>query len=449
LTAGINTPKESAAFTREEMAMSRLSLCTLAGATACLWVASVAWGQEVKELRIGYQPNPIQDASIAMMETWGAKHGVKIIKIPNSYGVYVEKMTASLTSGSDQYDVIWHNDDWGQLWAHLLEPTDDIDGLKYADKWGMSPIIFNNARGHNTVVPMGHTFGVFYYRTDLIKEEEVPKTWDDIVRIAKKLQADGKVKFGYVGGMSMNNTWFSWLWSMWTNNCDVLMPIYERDNKVLAQNGWKSALTEPCMRQSADFWWDALNTHKISPRGMPAYDRNEANAVFMAGDAAFTVADSVYWATFNDPAKSKVAGKVNITYFPLGPNRKEHFAWNDIWGWAIPKSISAERKKVAKQMLSDMMLDEQGQLNLWKATGAPPPNKELWDKIAQNDPFMRQLKKVSLDVPGKVRGAYYFEKWPAVHKAFSDAVIKAVTGKREDITKALAEGAPLVSNAAK
>src|SRR6516162_11810774 len=93
-------------------------------------------GAQVKELRIGYQPNPIQDASIAIFDKWGAKHGVKIVKVPNSYGVYVEKMTASLTSGSDQYDVIWHNDDWGQLWAHLLEPTDDIPGLKYADKWG-------------------------------------------------------------------------------------------------------------------------------------------------------------------------------------------------------------------------------------------------------------------------------------------------------------------------
>jgi len=114
--------------------MSKLGRSALAVAAASLWMAGGAPAQEVKELRIGYQPNPIQDASIAMMETWGTKHGVKIVKIPNSYGVYVEKMTASLTSGSDQYDVIWHNDDWGQLWAHLLEPTDDIDGLKYADK---------------------------------------------------------------------------------------------------------------------------------------------------------------------------------------------------------------------------------------------------------------------------------------------------------------------------
>ena len=402
-----------------------------------------------KELKIGYQPNPIQDASIAMMEKWGAKNGVKIVKVPNSYGVYVEKMTASLTSNSDQYDVIWHNDDWGQLWAHLLEPVDDVAGLKHADKWGMDPIIFNNKQGKPTTVPMGHTFGVFFYRTDLVKESELPKTWADMVTISKRLQAEGKVKFGYVGGMSMNNTWFSWFWTMWTNNCDVLAPKFERDNAVLAKNGWKSMLTDKCMQQVVEFWWDAINTYKISPRGMPAYDRNEANAVFTAGDAAFTVGDSVYWGQFNDPAKSKVAGKVNIGYFPLGPNRKELFAWNDIWGWSIPLSIPAERKKLAKQMLSDMMTDEAGQIELWKKTGAPPPNKELWDKIAKDDAFMRQLKKVSLDIPGKNHAAYYFEKWPGVHKAFSDAVIKAVTGKREDIAKALAEGAPLVSAAAK
>jgi ABC-type glycerol-3-phosphate transport system substrate-binding protein len=418
-------------------------------AVAASLLVSSAGAQAQQELKIGYQPNPIQDASIAMMEKWGARHNVKITKVPNAYGVYVEKMTASLTSGSDQYDVIWHNDDWGPLWAHLLEPTDDVPGLKLADPWGMDPIIWNNAQGKPTAVPMGHTFGVFFYRTDLLKESELPRTWADMVTVSKRLQAEGKVKFGFVGGMAMNHTWFSWFWSTWANNCDVFMPLKERSNAVLAQNGWKSALDQPCMRQVVEFWWDAINTHKISPRGMPTYDRNEANAIFTAGDAAFTVGDSVYWAAFNDPAKSRVAGKIGIGYFPLGPNRKEPFAWNDIWAWAIPKAIPAERKALAKRMLSDMMSDEAGQIELWKKTGAPPPNMALWDTIAKTDPFMQQLKKVSLDVPGKVHAAYYFEKWPAAHKAFSDAVTKAVTGKREDIPKALAEGAALVSAAAK
>ena len=419
--------------------MASLSLCLLAGGAQA----------QQKELRVGYQPNPLQNASLDMMDRWGAKNGVKIVKVPNSYGVYVEKMTASLTSGSDQFDIIWHNDDWGPLWAHLLEPMHDVAGLKYVDPWGVEPFIFDNAQGQTTVVPMAHTFPVFFYRTDLVKESEVPKTWDELVKTSKKLQAQDKVKFGYVGGMSMNNSWFTWLWSMWTNNCDVLLPARERDNAKLAKNGWKSGMNEPCMRQVAEFWWDAVHVHKISPAGMPSYDRNEANAVFTSGNAAFTVADSAHWIAFNDPAKSKIAGKIGVAYLPSGPNRTEPITSNDVWGWAIPKAIPAERKALAKKMLSEMMLDEAGQVALWEKTGAPPPNRELWDKIAQKDSFMRQVKKYSLDVPTKVHGAYYFEKWPAVHKAFSDAVIKSITGKREDIGKALAEGAPLVHEAAK
>src|SRR5437016_14306711 len=165
-------------------------------ATAALVAATGGAAAQVKELRIGYQPSPIQDASIAMFEAWGAKNGVKIVKVPNSYGVYVEKMTASLTSNSDQYDVIWHNDDWGQLWKKLLEPMDDIPSLKLADKWGMDPIIFNNDEGKTTVVPLGHTFGAFFYRTDLVKESEVPKTRAELVTASKKLQEAKKAKFG-------------------------------------------------------------------------------------------------------------------------------------------------------------------------------------------------------------------------------------------------------------
>ena len=33
---------------------------------------------------------------------------------------------------------------------------------------------------------------------------------------------------------------------------------------------------------------------------------------------------------------------------------------------------------------------------------------------------MKLLKEAALDSPDKVRGAYYFPQWPAVHKAFND-----------------------------
>ena len=77
--------------------------------------------------------NPIQDASLDMMEKWAKANNVKLTRVPMAYSVFMEKVTATLTSGADQFDLIWHNDDWGQLWKKWVEPTDDIKGIDTAD----------------------------------------------------------------------------------------------------------------------------------------------------------------------------------------------------------------------------------------------------------------------------------------------------------------------------
>src|SRR5205814_6133702 len=89
-------------------AMRHLAKWVMAASAALLAAAGAADAQ-VPELRIGYQPRPPQDAAVAMFETRGAKNGVKIVQVPNSYGVDVEKMTASLTANSDPYHGLWHH----------------------------------------------------------------------------------------------------------------------------------------------------------------------------------------------------------------------------------------------------------------------------------------------------------------------------------------------------
>src|SRR5262245_47062663 len=160
---------------------------------------------------------------------------------------------------------------------------------------------------------------------------------------------------------------------------------------------------------------------------MTAYCRNEANAIFMAGDAAITAADSTFWGEFNDKNKSRVAGKVAFARFPVGPGRKTPIAWNDIWGWAIPKSVSAEREALAKKILGEFLTDIEGQIQMWNETGGPPPNLKAWDRLAATDPVFQSLKHAVFDLE-HVHAAYYFANWPKVHKAYSDVVIKAMTG---------------------
>jgi multiple sugar transport system substrate-binding protein len=417
--------------------MSRRSL--VAGASAisagAVFSPSVLRAQAL-ELKIGYMRHPVQESSAKMFDDFGMKNNIKITKIPMAYEVFMEKVTTNLVNGGDQFDIIWHNDDWGQLWKKWLEPTDDLSGMANVYKPTVD-IAFLNDDKKPTVVPMVHTFGVFMYRTDLISPDQLPKTWDDMVAIGKRLQAEGKVKWGYVGSMAMNHSWFTWFWSCWANNCDILAPAYERDSAKLAAGGWTPMLADPKHRQVVEFWWDTMNTHKISPPGMLAYTRNDANAIFQAGDAAFCVADLTLFGLFNDPAKSRAAGKIGIAPLPLGPSRSEPVAWNDIWGWAIPKGVPADRKNAAKRLLNGMLNDDAGQTRLWKETGGPPPNVKLWEEIAKADPLFKRCKEVVFDVKQVIAGGYYTPQWPAAHKAYSDAVVEAVKGPRNAIPDVL------------
>lgn len=398
------------------------------------------------EIKIAYIKHPIQTKSVEQLEKWANANGVKLVKFEMTYPVYMQKVTASLVSGGDQFDIIWHNDDWGQMWKKLVETTNDVPGM---DKVTESTLLsFYDDDGKITVVPMVHTINTFFYRKDLLSEKEVPKTWDELVKVGQRLQKEGKVKWGYVGGMAMNFTWHSFWWSMWSNGCDVFLPIYERKNAVLEKAGWKPALTEPCTLDYMNFWWDALNTNKISPPAMTSYTGDDALAVFMAGDAAFTVNDTNLLGTFNDPKRSQIVGKVGMAPWPMGPRMNKHVAYNDIWGWAIPKGASAEGKKVAKQMLGAILTDKEAQIDLWKATGGPPPNTDIWKILEKDDPIFAEEKRAVFDNVAGFHAAYYTAKWPAIHKAYSDVVVGALRGKREDIPKALEAGMAPVHDAA-
>jgi hypothetical protein len=95
-----------------------------------------------------------------------------------------------------------------------------------------------------------------------------------------------------------------------------------------------------------------------------------------------------------------------------------------------------------------MLLDFEGQVEMWNKTGGPPPNSALWEELEKNDEVFRQLKHAVFDQKHGTHAAYYFPNWPAVHKAYSDVMIGALKGDRDDIPAALEAGMEQVSKAA-
>src|SRR5437588_5668387 len=180
---------------RRRQIRSFTRLCVASALAAVLSAGVPCAHAQDRELKVGYMKNPIQDASLDIMDKWAKAHGVKLTRVPMAYSVFMEKVTATLTSGADQFDMIWHNDDWGQLWKKWLDTTDDVKGIENSDQWPL--LAFWNDDKKLTTVPMAHTVGTFFYRKDLVKPEEVPKTFAELVSASQRLQKEGKAKWGY------------------------------------------------------------------------------------------------------------------------------------------------------------------------------------------------------------------------------------------------------------
>jgi len=421
--------------------MNRRRFLTLTGGTLAAGLGAPAVGRaQSTELKIGYMPHPIHENSIKWMKVWANEHKVTLTLVPTSYEVYVEKMTANLTSRGGQYDVIWHNDDWGQLWGRYLEPVDDVPAIKKMNRFLYEPPFV--WEGKDTGVAFVETIGTFFYRTDLLKESEFPKNWDDFVKTSQRLQKDGKVKWGFTGGMKYPHGWFTFFWSIWANGGDLMVPLHERRNEELARAGWRAAIDTAEAVQAVEFWWDNIKTHKIAPPGQPGYSRDDANAIFMAGDAAITMADTTLYGKFNDPKQSKVAGKISVASFPMGPRaRFKSIAWRDAWAWAIPIHVDGAKKKMAKEMLNWINLNKEAQVDLWKATGGFPPNEEVQKELIKTDAVFRKFRAATVESEKIIHGAYYFARWPEFFATGIDHMVQAVTGPRDGIKATLAEGA--------
>ncbi|MGC2823878.1 MAG: extracellular solute-binding protein [Pseudolabrys sp.] len=153
------------------------------GAAFAAWTTawSVPAAQAADTLTICHGGHPIMVASQKILDKWAKKEDVSLTTTLIAYDVYVPKVTQMLTTGSPQCDIIWHNDDWGQIWKQYLVTTDDVAGIDTVAKQPLDA--FWNDDHKLTVVPMAHTMGTFFYRKDLISPSEVPKTFDEMVKL--------------------------------------------------------------------------------------------------------------------------------------------------------------------------------------------------------------------------------------------------------------------------
>jgi len=436
-----STASTAASLSRRQFLGLTLGAAALPTATAALGTAPrVARAAGPVELRWVADRQPAPALAFDRAQVWAQRTGkAQIVRAPISYQVYVEKMSAELLLDKPNADILWHNDDWGQLWGQYLEPLEDITEIRaktdtkmYAPFWVWD--------GKVTGLPWVQTLQSFFIRKDLIPEKEVVDWhWTDVVDRLSKLQKAGKVKWGFVGGMKYPHDYFTWLWSLWANNTDLYAPAYERDNAVLQKTGWKSLARTKNWVEVANFWWDAVHTNNICPPGLPGYSRTDADAIFMAGGAAMVNQDTTLFGTYRDPQKSKIHDRIGFAGFPMGPSATKRDGHQAPWGFAIPRKADPEKKAVAKEVLRFLLTDEESQALIWTKTGGFPSNNDVVKKLAASDPLFNHVADVTIRAPLLVLPAYYFPQWPKANATLSDMLGKGIIGAKSDFPKVLDE----------
>jgi ABC-type glycerol-3-phosphate transport system substrate-binding protein len=420
----------------------RAFLRTVGGAGAGLAGQSLLRPPEAlaqgKRVSLAYMPHPIHLQQLEWMKRGAQQMKLDLDAPAIAYVDYVQSMTAQLMGPRNRYQVIWNNDDWGQLFGQFLEPLDDTVKQNWAEDraWMM------RWKGKQTAAPFVLTAGVMFYRTDLVAETELPKTFDQLVEAAKKAQAKG-VKWGIMGGSGFPHLWFTLLWSLWSNNADLFLPFGARSWDQLEKGGWKPGVTEKEFVETVQWWWDAIHTHKIAPPGIAAgATRTDTDAMFMQGDVAFAFQDSTLLQTYRNAEKSKVPDKVGFAGFPAGPHAKRGaVAWADGWFWSVPKNNPADIKKAGKELINWVVSNREAQKEVWTKVGGIPSNVEVQKELLRSDAEYKRLHEVTVAAPGNIHSAYYWPLWPEIHSLASKAFTQALTGPKEkipDVLQALA-----------
>jgi multiple sugar transport system substrate-binding protein len=246
-------------------------------------------------------------------------YDVNIVAVPYE-GLY-DKMTAETVSPQSSYDLACVDFLWLPAWAHKLVPLDDLLTADVRSDLFAVSIAGGTYKGKFYGMPTWESCKVLIYRTDLFGDEKEkqafrnqygyeltpPKTWQEFIDVARfftrDTNNDGVIElYGtYVGGAPHEDNACSWFDFALQAGADHL--IVDDQGKVIIDS-------KPYVDGLA-FMGDQLNKYKVAPPGALEMLCVQGAELFQDGKLAMMLNWPFAYRMAQDPAGSKVVGKVD------------------------------------------------------------------------------------------------------------------------------------------
>ncbi len=343
---------------------------------------SAATQPDIVELTIMFQPDAtgVWRSLCTQFEQQHPHIRVNMIEGPSSTNAREDQYVTSFLSGQSPYDVVFADVHWIPKFAAggwLEDLTDRWPGEEW-ERFIPGAIEGSKYKGRLYRVPFDIGAGMLYYRKDLLDAagEKPPETFDDLARIAKKLQHPNEL-WGYVWqGQQYEGLVCNYLEILKGFGGDWIDP---QTNAV--------GLDQPAAIQAATFLRDCIDKHAISPPGVTTYDEEQSRQLFHAGRSLFHRNWPYAWTKLQADG-SPVKGKVGITRVPMAPGGA-HASTLGGFGFAIARSSAHKDEAwLLVQFLTHLPQARQ----VFDKTGTLLAQKAFFDDHA--DPAIRQMYPV-------------------------------------------------------
>jgi multiple sugar transport system substrate-binding protein len=307
-------------------------------------------------------------------------------------------------------DIIWIAEFAAAKWALPLDEYFNADAMK---EYFPGVVQACTWQGKLTALPWFIDSGMLYYRKDLLEgvEAKAPETWGELVDTAKKLTGSGKAKFGFLWQAKQAEVLV----------CDLVSFIGSNDGAILQPDGKTVSVADDAAVEAVQLMHDLIKKDQVTPEDVLSWDEEPSRRPFTSGDAAFLRNWSYVWKTSQSKEDSNVIDKVGVAPLPHFPGKKSAAC---LGGYQYGVNASTKNKEAAIEF-ARWMSSPETQLRFASQLGLCPTRSAVLDdpKIAQEQPFMQQLKSVFVGAIGRP----VTPKYPQVTLVLQSAISRALT----------------------
>ncbi|AST05471.1 ABC transporter substrate-binding protein [Anoxybacillus flavithermus] len=341
---------------------------------------------------------------------------VEFREMPSDTGAQHDAYVTMLNAKSSEIDVMDLDVIWPAEFAQAgyVLPLDrfiEKDGIDL-NAYNQGALAAGNFDGKQWAMPKFIDTGLLFYRKDIVPEDKVPKTWDELLAAAREFKGKGGTQFGYL----MQAKQYEGL------VCNAIEFIAAYGGKIVDENNnvvVNSPETIKGLKKMVE-----IATSDVVPSNITTFTEPESHTAFIEGQSPFIRNWPYQYALANDPEQSKIVDKVGVAPLPAGDKGSAAA----LGGWMTAINAYSKNKEAAWEFVK-FMTGPEGQKISAIYGGLAPTLPELFkdEEVLKANPFFAEegfVNGLNAAVPRPVVPNY-----PEVSEIIQINVSKAIAGQ--------------------